>query len=1821
MADDSETETALEGGNYEVVRARLVAQAKELGARIDRLNERRREVFGGTELEVVANERVRTENNCVPRDIVNVGGQLLFGYNVFLGLKKETTVGDILSVHRFAETADGYDLGEVPALEVDFLADEGFRKELTTLYSYFKEARLLQLRKTDTRLLAVFQIGASTSEIRVFRWRIDPSGRVTFMDARGEGDHVFPKAYDFEWVPVTRNDQVQGRYPHLSILDEIFVETTGGDLTIKVENNTETGRGIYAEPVDDPNQALDDAQVRYAKVGSLILLEILPFREQRKRYFVYNGRIQRVTRIDAIGTACRSLPEDQGILFPGGFYLETGEQKIFDEDVAGLELKRVIQSPNGEDMLYVFHRRDEGLYQLLPYNVIRKELQTPIRAHGFSLFDDGKMVVFRATEEPTRVHPMQIWRTPFTSAEYAAKAPTNGSFLAKVGNADLVRGVSDCFTIRRLIERAEPSRANYEVLIKTITRTLDAYYWLGHEEVGALDASLTELRRTAELIVDEFEKLLALRQRAAAELDVAKAKQAEILANVRAAELSSVEGFMRALTQLRHQRGALITLKEVRYVDLEAADALEAEIVEQFDRVSRACVSFLLGDDALVPIRGRLEAILARVDECRTVAEMAPLGAELDETGEGLDVISEIVQGLDVDDATARTQILEGISEVYALLNRVRASAVARRRELASQEGRAEFGAQFKLLAQAVSSGLALAETPERCDEQLSRLMVQLEELEARFSELDEFTADLAVKREEIYEAFSTKKQALLDARQRRAEGLMDAASRILEGVGRRARTFKAPDELHAYFASDPMVTKLRQIGAQLRELGDSVKSDEVDARMKSARQDALRALRDQVDLFEEGDLIRLGKHRFSVNTQPLELTMVPRGDRMAIHLTGTDFYELVDDPELEATRPYWSQELVSETPTVYRAEYLATGILFDAEENRDGLTIEALHEAQRTEGGLAEVVRRVASTRYDEGYDRGVHDADATLILEKLLTLRDSAGLLRYAATPRALACLFWAHAPSPMDVARGASTLDSRPRGAPDDGMKTDAARGIRIDRDALHRRARSLGRLRHAFGHTDELAAFGQELAAHIRSFHTAHGIPCTEGEARLAGRYLVEELMVERPRFATSADATQLRDALLRRLDLDGTRRAFEEDLEASGGGLRARLALVHAWLDAFVRRSDRDAASPVTSAARGPVASHGVAHLAHASFEAAALLLTPSLDREPSSALTRAEVEGLLGQHPRIQGRTMSLRLDETLERLSEFVHHRVPGYRSYREVRHGFLERQRVRLRLDEYKPQVMSAFVRNRLINEVYLPIIGDNLAKQLGAAGAGRRTDLMGLLLLVSPPGYGKTTLMEYVANRLGMVFMKVNGPSLGHSVTSLDPEEAPNATARQEVEKINLAFEMAQNVMLYLDDIQHTHPELLQKFISLCDGTRRVEGVWKGRTRTYDLRGKKFCVVMAGNPYTESGEKFQIPDMLANRADTYNLGDILEGREEVFALSYIENALTSSPALAPLATRDQGDVYKVVRMAKGEEVATSELSYGYAAGELEEMKTVLRHLFRVQDVLLRVNAEYIRSASQADAFRTEPPFKLQGSYRNMNKLAEKVVAAMNDDEVERLVDDHYLGESQTLTTGAEQNLLKLADLRGRLAPEQAERWTQIKREFVRLRSQGGGDDDPVTRLTGTLSGLGRELESIRDTILTAAERAAAARAASELAAERSAVDRARATHDTNGDALLAALGPKLDQLGEALARLASPKVEVKLEAPSPGPLTSRELGATADQLAAQAELFERTLLPMVQSTTRNLDDTKSLHDHIIQLLDLVRRMDTKLRETYGL
>ena len=93
-----------------------------------------------------------------------------------------------------------------------------------------------------------------------------------------------------------------------------------------------------------------------------------------------------------------------------------------------------------------------------------------------------------------------------------------------------------------------------------------------------------------------------------------------------------------------------------------------------------------------------------------------------------------------------------------------------------------------------------------------------------------------------------------------------------------------------------------------------------------------------------------------------------------------------------------------------------------------------------------------------------------------------------------------------------------------------------------------------------------------------------------------------------------------------------------------------------------------------------------------------------------------------------------------------------------------------------------------------------------------------------------------------------------------------------------------------MLYLDDIQHTTPSCCRSSSRCATRSGRSRASGAAETATYDLRGKRFCVVMAGNPYTETGEKLPDPRHAGQpRQDTYNLGDILsKGATKQFALS---------------------------------------------------------------------------------------------------------------------------------------------------------------------------------------------------------------------------------------------------------------------------------------------------------------------------------------------
>ena len=741
MAGSAEPE--LEGGAYELLHRRLASQAEQLREAAHALNERRQALFGDTRFELLGSMRARTEHNCIPRDIANVGQQLLFGYNVYIGLKSQTSVADVFSLHTLRETERGVELDTV-SLPESFLADAQFERDFKELYTYYRDAKLTHLRRVGERLLMVFGTGRSATDARVFRWRVNTDGSVEYIDARGERDNIFPPSHDFEWQSTGRDQHVQGASPHVSIEDELFIDTIGGNLTIKVENNTETGLGIYAEPVNDDKQTLADAQVDYARIGALIALRVRPYGESDWRHIVFNTRLKTVVRIDAIGSACLALPEDHGVIFPGGYYLLSGEHKQFDAELADLAAQRRLKSPNGEDVLYVFHHLDEGRMLLLSYNLIRQELDNPLVCHGYSMFDDGRLVVFRHDgDEAARIHTMQLWQTPYVSEEFAAAQPADAGLLAGIGNAELVRAIAESYRIAKLVQEAEPSVAVYDDILNAVQNMLDEFHWLDADESGNIRAKLAPMRETGELVVAEFEKVRQLRAEARTAMEQTRKDQKNLLLEASRDDRTSVDEYVDMLTRMRRQRGHLITLRDFRYVDLDELANMEQAVIDAFDELGERATESLLREEAFEPYHTSILAVEEQVDNASRSIELDSLDAQASEIGQALDVLNEVLGTVKVVDATQRTAIVERMSEVFSQINRAKAALTLRRNSLGMQEAKAEFSAQFMLLGQSLSNALAQCERPEQCDDQLNRIIVQLEELDARFSQYDELSVEV----------------------------------------------------------------------------------------------------------------------------------------------------------------------------------------------------------------------------------------------------------------------------------------------------------------------------------------------------------------------------------------------------------------------------------------------------------------------------------------------------------------------------------------------------------------------------------------------------------------------------------------------------------------------------------------------------------------------------------------------------------------------------------------------------------------------------------------------------------------------------------------------------------------------------------------------------------------------------------------------------------------------------------------------------------------------------------------------------------------------
>ena len=590
----------LEGGAYEVIRARLEKGGGELTSRLAALNAARQEVFGSVETELVSTERVSTEHSCTPRDLVAIGeNRFLFGYNIQFGLKATTAISDVFAAYDYDPETHVFsptDLSEV-------FSDPSFQEDFGYLYKYYKTTTFLKFLVIGPNLYMGMQVGKSISDLKAFKWLIKGDGSLEYLGNRFDHEYRFPNQQEFEWKRAHRDMQRSGEHPHISIEDRVFVETVGGDLTIKVEDNTEDGSGIYEEPVAEADQTLDDAEILYATVGPLILLKILPYREDLYRYLVFNEKTQTVHRVDAIGHSCVLLPDEQGLIFSNGYLLLTGESKVFDTDLTDMRFERRVASANGEDTLFVFYNRISGDYVLLSYNMISQSVETPVVCNGYSLFPDGRMVVFREETEASKHHALQIWQTSYLSDEAASAQATNAdSILFKIGNSELVRGMSECREVLTLLRKDDTYGDLYLDLSKKTGDIIDSYFWLAQDETKNLAEPLKDIRGAAGAAIDEFEKVQALRKSTKSRTGEVREASETLLKAVRHSPPDDIFGFVHHLSELRKRRGEVIGLRDLRYVDVTLVDELEQEIATAAEETANKTVAFLLKKEALDPL-------------------------------------------------------------------------------------------------------------------------------------------------------------------------------------------------------------------------------------------------------------------------------------------------------------------------------------------------------------------------------------------------------------------------------------------------------------------------------------------------------------------------------------------------------------------------------------------------------------------------------------------------------------------------------------------------------------------------------------------------------------------------------------------------------------------------------------------------------------------------------------------------------------------------------------------------------------------------------------------------------------------------------------------------------------------------------------------------------------------------------------------------------------------------------------------------------------------------------------------------------------------
>lgn len=1542
------------------------------------------------EQEIIGDIRYKTKSLSTPNDIVCFNDKIVVGLNVDFK-NINIDIDDILPIY------DNKGIQE----DNNFLNNKDFISKIKSLMSYNPDTYLFKITVVDNNLYVIFNTSKTRINLKTFQWT-NTAGVVTY------GGEAVNKKLDngnfIQWNAIPADSFNTGILPNKPINDMVFLSIAGGEISFARVNDTKVDRSIFKEKIVS-NQVVSDTKAYLADYEGFIAIKV-DLIDEDSRFYIFNKLSGSINRADGIRNSLVVIGDGDGCVFSNGYLLtKSDEFKIFNV-ADNYDYQKTIVSPNGEDVMYVFFSKETQDYTIYPYNIVEKEVHQYINASGFTVLDDGTMYISKYQKTPSQIHNLQKMRTPFLSAENFYNLENNRTgdgLFAKVNNSSIVEFLSNVFNIINISRISDNNKNKFMSVTQLISDVKHKSGWTkNYPELNLINDDLDVVNSISLNFIQEIERHgIKKIEDVSRVADATSAVQKFLVIN-NPELIKDIEGVALVVSGIDKEINSIgeleSSVEDKALVD--EVNALKTRLFKAKEDAGRRLVEIVANKESFNQFYDIIVEIKSDLEAASSVSVIKSIKDRVDSLSNSIGLINDELAVLDIDDIGDFESIQSSLTGVYSEINMIKGDIERKYNNIFVEENGNRFESSVDLLNQYLSNELSRVSNLTDLEDAHIKVNGRIDSLENQFSGFEEYSFRLSEIRVSLENSVESKRELIINENNKLIIQLEKSFTLNLNSIRGRINKLESVDKLNEFFASDTFVNRAIETAKKIADMGDTVKSESLISKITSLKDSSFRDVRDRQDLYTDGGtFIKLGRNKFPVNRDPFRVNIIHQEDGLYASLSSTDFRRKLTG-DVEQYADIYDMTVSSENDDVSRAEYLAYNLI-----EKFGFNYSNINDLI-DQGLLLGEIREILSSNIDGGYSVGVHDIDAESIVKSIIV---------------------------PLSTNIGETMVNNKSYISL---FETLISLGGDISIDNI-RELKNVNDFCKKINNYDPLI----EIMG-AKSKHNVKGLSHFEifnGDFKAFSLLIDAYDSDENTVLSISSETNDMADKIIEFSGLgkhkENLGSSYNGDFSSLFRGIRTSIRLSVDSLGLIVNQDD------IYMAVLVKLFSQSNLRMYYFDFEIV-------------ESKQNVVVSDLRSRHDKIENGVLNINLENFLSNCKNIKDSVSLRFNELRDIKSKHIREYEKSLSIDSFVAKPISSFIRNRLITNSYLDIIGNNLAKQIGSSGANGSSDQMGLLMLISPPGYGKTTLVEYIASKMGMVFVKINCPSIGYDVKSLDPSEAKDLTSRREIEKINNSFEMGNNVMLYLDDIQHTNPELLQKFISLCDATRTVDGVIDGEQRTFDLKGKKFSIVMSGNPYTESGEVFKVPDMLANRADVYNLGDMLSDQKDLFDMSYIENSLTANDLTRPVAFRDLNDLYEMVDYILERKPNLSGVKFNYNQSDLSNITDMVKSMMEIKKVVSKVNQEYILSSTIGDEFRKEPAFKLQGSYRNMNKMVSKLFIGITKKELDDLIMDHYNSESQTLTNAAEENILKFKSIYGNITDDEKIRLEEIREQFIDSR-----------------------------------------------------------------------------------------------------------------------------------------------------------------------